>query len=132
MSHFAVAVFSDDGNFDELLEPYLVSNKKEQCFFAISYDQIEANFKKFKKQNKDWTIDQYIQLHKYFDQNGQWGYMSNPHGYCDYYSLDGRDFMFELKDGVELPDGAWDYRKNDYEWYPDMKSAFAYRPFPIR
>ena len=122
MSHYAVAVFSLDGDFDKLLAPYLVSNPKEQVFFSISYDQIEQDFKKFKQQNKSWTIDQYIEMNKYFDTNGQWGYMKNPHGYFDYYTLDGQDYMFELKEGVlELPDGAWDYCKNDYEWYPDMK-----------
>lgn len=119
MSHYAVAVFSDDGDFDRLLEPYNENDKSYFVFQPVEYSKIEGDFANFKKNNKNWTLEGYIDLFNYIQQDDQWGYMHNPRGYWDWYSLDGKDYMFDLKEGVEMRDGEWDFRKNDYDWYPN-------------
>ena len=123
MSHFAVAVFSDDGDFDRLLKPYDENDEKYFVFEPVAYDDIVEKLGEFSKNNPKWTLEEYIEEFYHQNEDGLLGYWSNPHGYWDYYSLDGKDYLFELKEGVELPDGAWDYRKNDYEWYPDDHEA---------
>ena len=121
MSHYAVAVFSDDGDFDSLLKPYNENDREEFVFAVVPYETIQSEFQKFKKQNPSYTLNMYIKLYKYEQNNGQWGYWHNPHGYWDWYSLDGRSYMYDLKDGVELSEDEYDYRKNDYDWYPEDK-----------
>jgi len=123
MSHYAVAVFSDDGFFDYLLEPYDENNKKYYVFEPVPYEQIEEDFAKFRKQNPSWTLDMFIEEYGYIEKDGQWGYEHNPQGYWDWYSLDGKDYLFDLKEDCascdEDEDFDGDYRKNDYDWYPD-------------
>jgi len=123
MSHFAVAVFSDDGDFDRLLEPYNEKDEKYYQFFPRTYDEIVERFKRFKLQNPSWTLDMYINQMGYKCVDGQWGYYQNPQGYWDWYSLDGKDYLFDVKKGAELPDDEYYFRKNDYDWYPDDKEA---------
>ena len=122
MSHYAVAVFSDDGNFDRLLAPYDENNKKEFEFVPVDYQQIVDDFERFKKHNPKWTLKMYIENYHYFQKDGVWGYEHNPHGYWDWYSLDGRDYLFDVRDDViENPESdEWFgyYRKSDYDWYP--------------
>ena len=121
MSHYAVAVFSDDGDFDRLLAPYNENGKEYYVFEPVGMENIVEKYKKFKQENPSWTLDMYINEFGYVEHEGQWGYWHNPQGYWDWYSLDGKDYLFDIKDDVELPDGAWDYRKNDYDWYPDTE-----------
>lgn len=125
MSHFAVAVFSDDANFDCLLAPYDENNACQFVFEPVDYQKIVDDFDRFKKGNKSWTLDMYIKNFGYTQEDGRWGYRYNPHGYWDWYSLDGKDYMYEPKDGAELGDGESYYRKNDIDWYPDNHEATA-------
>ena len=117
MSHYAVAVFSDDLDFDRLLAPYNECNEDEFVFEPVDPDVIMEDFAKFKEQNPSWTLEMYIKDFGYIQENGQWGYRHNPHGYWDWYSLDGKSFLFELKEGVCLPEDEQEFRKNDYDWY---------------
>jgi len=123
MSHYAVAVFSDDGDFDRLLEPYNEGDSKYYKFFPRSYDEIVERFEKFKLQNPSWTLNKYIEEMRYVQVDGEWGYYENPQGYWDYYTLDGKDYLFDLKKGARLQMNEYYLRKNDYEWYPDDKEA---------
>lgn len=119
MSHYAVAVFSNDCDFESLLAPYNESDKKYFRFEQKPYKEIVADFKKFKKMNPKWTLDMYIDKFSYVRHNGRWGYMHNPNGFWDWYSIDGKDYLFDPKDGVSLKDDEYYYRKNDINWYPD-------------
>lgn len=127
MSHYAVAVFSDDGNFDRLLAPYNENDEKEFVFDPVEYGEIEECFEKFKLQNPSWTLDMYIEEMGYIQEGGVWGYRHNPHGYWDWYSLDGKDYLFDVKEDCatdpEADDWIGYFRKNDYEWYPDDHEA---------
>ena len=119
MSHYAVAVFSDDGDFDRLLAPYDENNKEVFVFEPVERGKIVADFERFQENNKQWTLDGYMEAFGYIEKDGQYGYEHNPNGYWDWYSLDGRDYMFDVKDGAEMDDRECCYRKNDIEWYPD-------------
>ena len=129
MSHYAVAVFSDDCRFDDLLAPYGENNKNEFEFKSVEYAKILEDFKEFQKHNSVWTLEMYLDEFGYHQKDGQWGYECNPHGYWDWYSLDGKDYLFDLKEWKELDSSSddWEgyYRKNDYDWYPDDSEAEA-------
>ena len=123
MSHYAVAVFDDDGEFNHLLRQYNENDKSYFVFEPVSYDDIVADFDRFQKENQIWTLDMYIEEFGYIQENGQWGYRHNPNGYWDWYSLDGRNYLFDPVDGFEPEEGQYDYRKNDLNWYPNMIEA---------
>lgn len=123
MSHYAVAVFDDNGEFNHLLRPYNENDKAYFVFEPVSFDDIVVDFDRFQKQNSSWTLDMYIEEFGYIQENGQWGYRHNPNGYWDWYSLDGRNYLFDPVDGFEPEEGQYDYRKNDLNWYPNMIEA---------
>ena len=125
MSHYAVAVFSDDGDFDRLLKPYDENNRDEYEFEPVDYQEIVARFESFAKQNNGWTLDMYLKNMGYIQRDGQWGYEHNPNGYWDWYSLDGRDYMYDAKNGAIRDSGVGAYRKNDIDWYADDPEAEA-------
>lgn len=116
MSHYAVVVFAEDGDFDGLLAPYNEADEKYKVFVPKPYEQIEEEFNRFKLNNPDWTMEMY--LDQYSHEDGEWGYRENPQGYWDWYTLDGKDYLFELKDGAK-PDDRGDYHKADYLWEED-------------
>lgn len=118
MSHYAVAVFSDDGNFDRLLKRYDENN--EQYFVFAPEQDITGKYDSFIKRNPDldYTFNDYVDAFEYIKIDDTYGHMYNPFGYWDWYVLDGRDYLFDLKDGAKLDDGFCHYRKNDYNWYP--------------
>lgn len=128
MSHYGVAVFSDDADFNRLLKPYNESNKDEYEFEPVDYEEIVKDYEKFKTLNPHYTLDDYIKVNSYIQQDGQWGYNHNPHGYYDYYTLDGKSYLFELRNPENRSGPYGFYRKNDYDWYtvdPDIETDAA-------
>lgn len=127
MSHYAVAVFADDAEFDRLLAPYNENNRDEFEFVPVNYEEIVEDFEIFKKDNPAWELDMYIENYGYIQKDGQWGYEHNPHGYWDWYSLDGKDYMFDVRDDCtedpESDDWIGYFRKNDYEWFKEDGEA---------
>jgi len=118
MSHFAVAVFSDDADFARLLAPYNEANENYFVFQPVGMEKIRSDFEKFKKENPSWTFDMYLKAYNYVEHEGQWGYFHNPNGFWDWYSLDGREYMYDVKADADIDEYDWNYRKNDYDWYP--------------
>ena len=112
MSHYAIAVFSYDEDFDRLLKPYNEENEDEFVFEPVSEEEIEERWQNFKKQNPNWEKEDFIKQ-SYEFHDGTHGNYYNPHGYYDWYTLDGRDYLFEIK-GNEYPDHPM---KSDYDWY---------------
>lgn len=127
MSHYAVAVFSDDANFDRLLEPYNENNKKYFEFVEKPYETIVESFGRFKESNNGWTLEMYMDEFGYIQKDGKYGYMCNPKGFWDWYSLDGKEYLFDIKNNIiddpESDDWVGYYRKNDYDWYPKDTEA---------
>lgn len=126
MSHFCVAVFSDtpdDASFDRLLAPYNENDNFTR--HVIPFGIIRAKYKTFLEQNPAWKehgFKYYLkqmgykiednQVIKYYNDNAKW----------DYYTLDGKDYLYELKPRVVLD---WlipqeleseRHRKNDYDY----------------
>lgn len=125
MSHYAVAVFDNYGEFNRLLAPYNENNRDYFVFHPVKYKEMIDRFDKFREQNEDWTLDMFIDCFGYIRRDGQWGYENNPNGYWDFYTLNGRSYLYEPVKGFELPEGQYEYRKNDINWYPDMEEARA-------
>ena len=98
MSHYAVAVFSNDGDFDRLLAPYDENNQSQFVFVPVDYQKIVDDFNQFQRENRDWTLDMYIENFGYIHEDYMWGYRHNPHGYWDWYSLDGKDYTVPVSD----------------------------------
>ena len=99
MSHYAVAVFSDDCDFDRLLEPYNECDKLYYVFKEVPYKDIVKEFDSFMVNNPKWTLEMFIENEGYVNENGKWGYWHNPNGFWDYYTLDGKDYLFDMKNG---------------------------------
>lgn len=114
MSHYAIAVFSNDQDFDRLLEPYSESNKEEFIYEPYSQVEIDERWEKFSKTNPNWTRDQYLNEF-YVLHDNIWCEYYNPHGYYDWYSLDGRSYLFDFKEGYDYEQGC--PKKSDYDWY---------------
>lgn len=114
MSHYAIAVFSNDLDFDRLLEPYSENNKEEFIYEPYSQVEIDERWEKFSKMNPNWTRDQYLKEFYVLHDNIWCGYY-NPHGYYDWYSLDGRRYLFDFKEGYDYKQDC--PKKSDYDWY---------------
>lgn len=118
MSHYALAVFCDRQNdeaFFDLLTPYSENNEDEFVFVPVSDEEIKKEWVDFKKNNPSWTPANWLKDSYHYDKKtDRFGNYYNPHGYYDYYTIDGRDCGAELKNGVE-----WKrrFRKSDYDWF---------------
>ena len=115
MSHYAVVVFAEDGDFDRLLAPYNEDGKEYFVFRPVDEAKIKEQFAEFQKMNPLWTYQDYLKSFGYHQEDGVWGYRHNPQGYWDWYTLDGKSYMFELREDIVLPEDG-EYRKNDYNW----------------
>ena len=78
MSHFAVAVFSNDGDFDSLLAPYNENDRNYYVFEPFPYEKISERFERFKKQNPKWTLEKYIKEFRFFQKDGAPACFSGP------------------------------------------------------
>lgn len=126
MSHYAVAVFSDDQNFDSLLAKFNECDKNYFVFTEVPYEKIEEEYKEFVKKNVQYSLRMFIENEYYEQHNGKWGYWSNPNAKYDYYSIDGMDYLFDPKPGVEISNEDYYYHKNDL----DYKLNDKYREIP--
>lgn len=126
MSHYAVAVFADDPyDFDRLLAPYNESNKEYYEFVEVPFEQIKQEYEEFKKQNPKWTSRMYLKEFGYIKEGDKWGKRYNPHGYWDWYTLDGRDGLFERKPEFEDNDDEY-LRKSMLDFFAEDEEAVAY------
>lgn len=119
MSHYAVAVFSDYDDsyeFDRLMEPYNECDEKYYTFNPVPKEEINRRYEKHKINNPDTiiTFDEFVKDYGYKIVNGQYGYYCNPNGFYDYYTLDGKDYLFEPKRKEKL-NGNF-YRKNQLDF----------------
>lgn len=119
MSHFSVAVFSNDPvsyAFDELLAPYSETDEKYFTFTEVSEAELKQRFERFHKNNPDYTFEAFLNAEGYVKENGVYGYHANPNAMWDYYTLDGRDFLFDPKPGQEMDDDAYYFRKSQIDF----------------
>lgn len=120
MSHYAVAVFSDEPSYDEfcrLLEPYDENDESRYVFEPVTQEELAEAWKKFLAQNPSWKYDTW--LHEmYHEKDGAYGHWYNPHGYYDYYSIDGRSYMFDLQEQIDSDEVEWPMwaKKSQIDW----------------
>lgn len=124
MSHYAVAVFSNIDNsyeFDRLMEPYNECDKRYYTFQPVPEQEIKEKYKKFLINNpgRNDTYDEFIKERDYQIVDGQYGYYNNPNGFYDYYTLDGKSYLFDPKPNEEL-EGNF-YRKNQIDFLAQNK-----------
>lgn len=117
MSHYCCAVFAKSpDDFYALLEPYNECDKKYYVFQPITEEELKDRFEKFCIENKNWTFDSYVKNFNYVYENDQWGYWSNPNGYWDWYTIDGKDYLFELKSRHHYTNSGW-LRKHSVDFF---------------
>lgn len=117
MSHYAIAVFSndpDDYSFDKLLEKYDEADERFFTKHIVSKEDVLKKYTEFVILNPKWSFDDYLENHCYKkDDDGNYYYMYNDDARYDYYTLDARDYIYNLKDNVQLEHRN---RKNDYNY----------------
>lgn len=121
MSHYSVAVFADSiYDFEMLLDPYNENDHKQR--FVCNEEEVQKNFEKFLVQNPSWEnkYASYLKEFGYKREGDELVKYYNPNAKWDYYMLDGRDYLFDLKPGVKYnyDDDFFvgSYRKNDYDY----------------
>lgn len=118
MSHYALAVFSTKPNleaFDELLIPYDENNENFYVFEPVDQSVIGEKWKKFHKQNPKWTAEHYLNAMWHYDKaSGSFGYWSNPNAMYDYYTIGGKDYIFETLDHAETDTFR---KKSEIDWF---------------
>ena len=123
MSHYAVAVFSYENTekaFHDMLAPYSENNKDYFVFEQVTQKEIDEKWKKFHQQNPKWKYVDYLK-EMFKKQDGKYGYYYNPHAKWDWYTLDGRDYLFGPKDKVKKAirkAGVWPQflKKSEINW----------------
>lgn len=105
MSHFITAVFTRYGqDYEELLAPY---NEQDEAFMEFepseeTKEELLAKYEevkdKYSYQSFDEFMENYYGYHR--DQDGQWGYFTNPNAKWDWYQEGGRwNGFFRAKNG---------------------------------
>lgn len=122
MSHYAVALFANDPcEFDALMAPYDEQNESCFAFVPVSDEEIMERWEKFRKQNPNWTYSEWLDS-SYTLRDGRYGHWYNPQGYYDYYSINGKSYLYdplpEVARRYEEEEG-WPsfYRKSELDWF---------------
>lgn len=116
MSHYAVVVFSnlpEDAEFDRLLAPYDENGFEKR--FVIEENELVKKYKDFLLLNPNWKklgFEYYLKEHGYKREGNEIVAYYNPDAKWDYYVLDGRDGLYDLKPGVETD--CLFHRKKDF------------------
>ena len=105
MSHFVTAVFTRYGqDYEELLAPY---NEQDEAFMEFepceeTKEELQAKYQEVKDEYSYQSFDQFMKEYYGYhqDQDGQWGYFTNPNAKWDWYQEGGRwDGFFRAKNG---------------------------------
>lgn len=120
MSHYCVAVFANHPReFETLLAPYDETNEAYYEYEPISEpsDHLKQRYDEMKEKNwlEDISFDEWLTDLGYRIIDGKICVWRNPQGKWDWYTLDGKSWMFDLKDGEEYDDEGYT-RKNQYNY----------------
>lgn len=105
MSHFIVAVFHHaDEDIESLLAPFNEQDENYTVFVPhdYSYKELNETYHEVKEKYGYETWSEFMREYYGFirDEEGVWGYMSNPNAKWDWYQVGGRwDCFFRTKDG---------------------------------
>lgn len=122
MSHYAVAVFADDYNdFDRLLAPYDEGSHYQR--YVCDEADLKEKYRKFLIQNPSWLelgFEYYLEDFGYKREGNEIAAYYNPNAKWDYYTLDGKSYMFDLTSAAQkrIDEGELEYdelRMKDYD-----------------
>lgn len=127
MSHYAVAVFASspsDAEFDRLLAPFDENDKSLYVFEPVSDSELEEKWKKFMEQNPKWRRAEWLESMWHFDEASQsYGEWYNPQAKWDWYTLDGKSYLYEPTDEIMrlIDAGEMEYphffKKSQMDWF---------------
>lgn len=116
MSHYACAVFANNPNdFDRLIEPYSECNEKYYKRIPADQQKLIEEYEQLKPQNHWEQLDDFLSAMHYKREGDEIVSYYNPDGKYDWYTIDGRDWMFEFKPGHGY-DEYGNYKKSDVEF----------------
>jgi len=120
MSHYCCAVFVNNPNdFERILAPFSEQDERYFVFHPLTDEDIEALKQRYYACPEDKrladTFDGYIDYLDYDRVDGKIGIMSNPNARYDYYTLDGRDYYCNPKEG-EVPDATGYFKKSQIDF----------------
>ena len=123
MSHFTVAVFSTDGDYESLLAPF---NEQDENYFEFqpcdeTEEELKKTYNEVKEQYGYKNFEEYMkEYHGYERLRGKWGYQCNPDAKWDWYQEGGRwNGELRTKDGEAVNDGM----VGDIDWSADPVEA---------
>ena len=132
MSHYSVAVFADDGDFDRLLDPY--GEERHLTRHLADEKELRERYAKFLEQNPSWEkegFEYWLEQFGYKREGDEIASYYNDNAKWDYYSLDGRNCLFDLKPEAAEDEDIYEYHKNDYDydtpsedWNPKHSARF--------
>lgn len=136
MSHYAVAVFANNpSDFDALLAPY--DENSNFTTHICNEDELKAKYKEFLVQNPSWEkegFEYYLSQMGYEREDGQIVAKYNDNAKWDWYTLGGKDYIYDLKPEAlkRLREEDERYpRKKDYDydhcedWQPESAESCA-------
>lgn len=131
MTHFRCAVFCYDPNrFDDLLAPYSETDESLFVFCKAKrpVEQLKAEYEKYistHPEDANETFEDYLRNIGYVVEGNVIGYYANPDAKWDWYTLDGGDYMVDMKSGEERDDRGF-ARKNQFK-YVDHGNKIDYK-----
>lgn len=120
MSHYPMIVFANDsrdGAFDALLEPYGECNKEYFTFHKCTEEKFNHLVSLYDgMKDREPSFEAFMKGEGYVLTPDGWGSMYNDNARYDYYTLDGKEYLFDPKKGEEMDDGAYRYRKSQIDF----------------
>lgn len=117
MSHYCCAVFANTpDDFYTLLEPYNEENEKYFVFQPVDEEKLFEKYDTDIDKSVYPTFEEYADSYGYNRQDGVLGYMCNPNAKWDWYTIDGKDYLFEPFEN-EMPDDTGVYKKSQIDFY---------------
>lgn len=117
MSHYAVAVFSNDPSedaFRSLLAPYSETDEKYFVFEPVADEEILKEWDRFRQSNHQYGYDQFLD-NFYTLRDNQYGHWHNPQAKWDWYILNGREYMYDVPVEERAVNGY--YKKSQIRWF---------------
>ena len=102
------------------MDPYDESNEAHFVFEPVPDEDILQAWERFRQVNPSWTYSDWLSQH-YTERDGRYGDWYNPQGYYDYYTIGGKDYMYDpLPDAQKrVKQEGWPtfFRKSELDWF---------------
>lgn len=122
MSHYAVAVFCNTpiaAEFDKLMEPFSEQDEKYFIFEPVTDEYLAERWEEFHAMNPSWEYERWLN-DMFHLRNGQYGHWYNPNAKYDYYSLDGKSYLYDpTAEALRAHDNEYPsfWKKSELDWF---------------